>query len=77
MHIGAEFISLHSFNDWRAGTQIEEAIPRSGFRDYSPANTTKYLDATRYWVNEVITFWTLEAQKRPRSPMKHFNNTVY
>lgn len=77
MHIGAEFISINSFNDWRAGTQIEEAKPRSGFRDYSPANATKYIEATRYWVNEMIGFWTLAAEKHPKHSLKYFNNTVY
>lgn len=28
MGIGAEFITIHSFNDWQSGTQIEEAIPK-------------------------------------------------
>lgn len=77
MHIGAEFISINSFNDWHSGTQIEEAIPKNGFRDYSPANTTKYLDATKFWMNQVIAFWTVEVQKRLQHPLKYFNNTVY
>lgn len=50
------FISISSYNDWPRGTQIEPALPRQSFRDYSNKNgnysSTKYLDITRYWIEE-------------------------
>lgn len=77
--IGAEFINIASYNDWCAGTQIEEAIPRSGFKDYSPGTPTKYIDLTRYWINEYILSWQTEPIKRivdPNICSSYFNNTV-
>lgn len=50
------FISISSFNNWPLGTQIEPAVQRSSFRDYSSKtgnySATKYLDLTRYWIGE-------------------------
>lgn len=77
--IGAEFINIHSYNDWLSGTQIEEAIPRNGFKDYSPGAPTKYLDLTRYWINEYIKSWPTDAVKRlvdVKLCSSYFNNTV-
>lgn len=72
-----QFISISSFNNWPEGTQIEPAIQRWNFHDYSHRNTnyssTKYLNFTRYWIGEFLD------RKRQRN--QHFchswtNNTV-
>lgn len=79
MTIGAEFISIASYNDWLAGTQIEEAIPKSGFKDYSPGASTKYIDLTRYWINEYIQSWQSDNMKRivdVQLCSSYFNNTI-
>lgn len=50
------FVSISSFNNWAEGTQIEPAVQRWSFRDYSNKDgnysSTKYLDLTRYWIGE-------------------------
>lgn len=76
LKIGAEFIGINSFNDWQCGTQIEEAIPKNGFKDYNPSNSSKYLDLTRYWVSEFIEYWNNESSKRAVESSKYLNNTV-
>ncbi|XP_031640894.1 glycoprotein endo-alpha-1,2-mannosidase [Contarinia nasturtii] len=62
--IGAEFINIASYNDWLSGTQIEEAIPRIGFKDYSPGTPYLYIDLTRYWIHEYIKSWQTDTMKR-------------
>lgn len=79
MAIGAQFINIASYNDWQTGTQIEEAIPKSGYKDYSPGTPTKYIDLTRYWINEYIQSYTMETMKRMvdvKLCNSYFNNTV-
>lgn len=77
--IAAEFISIASYNDWLAGNQIEEAIPKNGFMNYSPGTPTKYIDLTRYWINEYISSWKTDTIKRivdVKRCSSYFNNTV-
>lgn len=77
--IGAEIITVASYNDWLAGTQIEEAIPKVGFKDYSPGAPTKYIDLTRYWINEYMSSWKTDKIKRivdVKLCNSYFNNTV-
>lgn len=77
--IGAEFINIASYNDWLSGTQIEEAISTNGFKDYSPGTPTKYLDLTRYWINEYIQSWQSDSMKRlvdVNNCGSYFNNTI-
>lgn len=77
--IGAEFVNIASYNDWHAGTQIEEAIPKSGYKDYSPGSPTNYIDLTRYWINEYIQSWQTDSMKRlveVKLCNSFFNNTV-
>lgn len=77
--IGAEFINIHSYNDWISGTQIEESISKSGFKDYSPGTPNKYLDLTRYWINEYILSWKSDPMKRTLGAKNcacYFNNTI-
>lgn len=54
MALNGQFISIGSYNDWPAGTQIEEAISRSGYKDYEPGGPTKYIDLTQQWVQEFV-----------------------
>lgn len=78
--ISAQFVAVSSFNDWLAGTQVEEAIPKTGYRDYLPGAPTKYLDLTRYWVNECITAQIQLSDKTDKTDSnicQHiFNNTI-
>lgn len=79
MAIGAEFISIASYNDWLAGTQIEEAIPKNGFKDYTPGASTKYIDLTRYWINEYVQSWHTDTMRRVVDVnicSSYFNNTI-
>lgn len=76
--ISAQFIAISSYNDWTAGTQIEEAIPKTGYRDYLPGGPTKYLDLTRHWVDEYIRTQNrvaLNAVDRMEC-QRLFNNTI-
>lgn len=54
MKIKPPFISVDSFNDWQAGTQIEPAMPVrvQGFeyKNYRDKNGSRYLQATQEWV---------------------------
>lgn len=50
--IKPKFIAIASYNDWMMGTQIEEAIPFSGYKDYSPGEPTKYLSLTQHWIQQ-------------------------
>ena len=43
-------ISVTSFNEWHEGTQIERAVPKSGYKDYSPNGPDYYLKLTRTYV---------------------------
>lgn len=54
MAIRAQFVSIHSYNDFPLGTQIEEVVAKSGCKDYSPGTPTKYLDLTRHYIGEFI-----------------------
>ena len=45
-------ISVTSFNKWHEGTQIERAVPTSGYRDYSPNEPDYYLKLTRTYVEK-------------------------
>lgn len=79
INVGAQFINVASYNDWQTGTQIEEAIPKSGYKDYSPGSPTKYIDLTRYWISEYIQSWSTETMKRivdVKLCNSYFNNTV-
>lgn len=79
MAIGAQFVNIYSFNDYNTGTQIEESIPKSGHKDYSPGSPNKYIDLTRYWINEYIQSWSTETMKRivdVKLCKSYFNNTV-
>lgn len=49
-----QFINIYSYNDWISGTQIEESTPNSHFKDYNPGDPNKYLDMTKYWINQFI-----------------------
>lgn len=75
--VGARFVSIASYNDWPAGTQIEEAVPYSGHKDYQPTGPRKYLELTRHWVEEFVRVRRAQATgiKRP-SCGELFNNTV-
>lgn len=79
MSIRAEFINIASYNDWLSGTQIEEAIPKHGFKDYSPGTPTKYIDLTRYWINEYIQSWQTNMNRQTINSNicdRYFNNTI-
>lgn len=80
MRIRAQFINIASYNDWLSGTQIEEAISKSGFKDYTPGTPTKYIDLTRYWINEFIQLWRIDAKqsvaKNETICNSYFNNTI-
>lgn len=80
--IGAQFVSIASYNDWPAGTQIEEAIPYAGHKDYQPTGPRKYLDLTKHWVEEFVHARIEEAKAAAKGKYKglecvaFFNNTV-
>lgn len=77
-HIG--FISISSYNNWLEGSQIEEAIPSSGFMDYNPGTPRKYLDLTTHWVNNFLK--SESKNNKARGPEDtdscndFFNNTI-
>jgi glycoprotein endo-alpha-1,2-mannosidase len=54
MSIKPPFISVDSFNDWQAGTQIEPSAPmklqKFEYRNYHDANGYRYLRTTKEWV---------------------------
>lgn len=67
-------INVFSFNDWTSGTQIEEAIPISGYKDYQPGTPTKYIDMLRKWVQQLIETKTAAG---PQNVCEQFlNNTI-
>lgn len=76
--VGARFVSVASYNDWPAGTQIEEAIPFAGHKDYQPTGPRKYLDLTKHWVEEFVRVRVAEAaaQSKQAGCVAFFNNTV-
>lgn len=53
-HTEAQFVAIASYNDWPAGTQIEEAISFAGHKDYQPTGSRKYLDLTKHWVEDFV-----------------------
>lgn len=67
------FITVSSYNDWPAGTQIEEAIPYAGHRDYQPTGPRKYLDLTKHWVEQYVRTKLPDASKQCTA---FFNNTI-
>lgn len=79
LSVSAQFISIASFNDWLAGTQIEETISKTGYKDYTPGTSTKYLDLTRHWVHEYVRS-RLTANNRNTlddfNCYEYFNNTI-
>eukprot|EP00760_Papus_ankaliazontas_P000434 PhM_4_TR10071/c0_g1_i3/m.46885/K15538/MANEA; glycoprotein endo-alpha-1,2-mannosidase len=54
IHAGAKVISITSFNEWHEGTQIEPAVPKSGYHDYLPNDPFFYLKLTAYWVDQYL-----------------------
>lgn len=76
--ISAQFVAIASYNDWPSGTQIEEALPKTGYRDYQPGAPTKYLDLTRHWVEEFIKAQNKLAEDSDQSThcQRLFNNTI-
>lgn len=75
--ISAQFVSIASYNDWLAGTQIEEAISKTGFKDYTPGASTKYLDLTRHWVHEYVrSHMTNSNNLNEHNCHDFFNNTI-
>ena len=56
LSVNSPLISVTSFNEWHEGTQIEEAVPKSGngykYRDYSPNKPDYYLKLTRTFVGK-------------------------
>lgn len=75
--VGARFVSVASYNDWPAGTQIEEAVPYAGHKDYQPTGPRKYLDLTKHWVEEFVRVRVAEAaQSKGAGCVAFFNNTV-
>ena len=75
-----QFISIASYNDWPAGNQIEEAIPYTGYKDYSPRNSKKYLQLTRHFVEEYVVSqekaFIKDAYKFSHKCDKYYNNTI-
>lgn len=63
--INAEYVSVASYNDWAAGTQIEEAIPKYGYKNYLPGTPKKYLDLTKYWIEEFARLRHINITKLP------------
>ena len=43
LSIQPPLISVTSFNEWHEGIQIERAVPKSGYREYSPNEPDYYL----------------------------------
>lgn len=73
--ISAQFVSIASYNDWLSGTQIEEAIPKTGYRDYLPGQPSKYLDLTRHWLEKYIRA-TTQTTADTQHCHQLFNNTL-
>lgn len=74
--IGSQFISISSYNDWSSGTQIEEAIPYPASKDYQPTGPRKYLDLTRYWVDEFIKWKEIGTVGGASDCNNFWNNTI-
>ena len=52
MNIGSELVSITSFNEWHEGSQIEEAVRKSGYDDYG-SSPALYLQITKEMVNQM------------------------
>ncbi|XP_037033543.1 glycoprotein endo-alpha-1,2-mannosidase-like protein [Bradysia coprophila] len=74
--ISAQFISISSYNDWPSGTQIEEAIPYPGCKDYQPTGPRKYLELTRYYVDEFIKWKEIGTVGGASDCNQFWNNTI-
>lgn len=77
--IGAQFINIASYNDWATGTQIEEAIPRSGFKDYRcvPIISVYCMKRpNRIPKNIGFTFFPLFFQPRHTDQVHRFNSIL-
>ena len=44
-------VSITSYNEWGEGTQIEEARPHEGRRDYGAVGEGYYMRRTAHWAN--------------------------
>ncbi|XP_059622623.1 glycoprotein endo-alpha-1,2-mannosidase [Phlebotomus argentipes] len=75
IRLGVPVISVSSYNDWPHGDQIEDAVSRVGFKDYSTASgkTHKYLHLTAHWIDE---FRKERAKNPPGTCSALFNNTI-
>ena len=52
LNIGAEIVSITSFNEWHEGTQIEAAIQKDGYEDYG-TDPDFYLKLTKEMVQQM------------------------
>uniref|UniRef100_A0A1B0CKV4 Putative glycoprotein endo-alpha-12-mannosidase n=1 Tax=Lutzomyia longipalpis TaxID=7200 RepID=A0A1B0CKV4_LUTLO len=75
IRLGVPIVSVSSYNDWPHGDQIEDAVSRMGFKDYSTPSgrTHKYLHLTAHWIEE---FRKQKAKEDPNTCGALFNNTI-
>ena len=52
LNVGAEIVSITSFNEWHEGTQIEAAIQKDGYEDYGE-DPDFYLKLTKEMVQKM------------------------